>query len=179
MLLRMLITLALLLLSAVGSKASRCPPTDIVAQPQSSVLNFEPETTVPGSTSLRGLSLGSTRTKALNALLQLGFPLASARAADRQVNFCRGGVIVGTLRFDVADKLIKMELRPPFFGVANVVLREFADQIFEHYRVQTTKVTDDVCFQDATCFRGTTLSEQFLILRLADDIQLHVSPRTP
>jgi hypothetical protein len=100
--------------------------------------------------------------------MQLGFPIAFR--SDRQTDFC-----AGAMRFDEKDRVTKLELRPTYFGISKVVLREFADAVFEHYKVRPTKVDDDVCFADVTCFRGTTLNgEKFLLLRIGTDVVLHV-----
>jgi hypothetical protein len=58
-----------------------------------------------------------------------------------------------------------------------VHVREFADGVFQHYKVRPADDVDDVCFHDVTCFRGTTLTEKILILRIANDVQLHIMPR--
>jgi hypothetical protein len=79
-------------------------------------------------------------------------------------------------RFD-SGHIAKLELTPGYFSVGKLVLREFADSVFDHYKIRPVAVINDVCYHDITCFRGTTLSEQFLILRIGGDVQLHIYPR--
>jgi hypothetical protein len=67
------------------------------------------------------------------------------------------------------------EHRPTYFGISKVVLREFADAVFEHYKAWPTRVDDDVCFADVTCFRGMAPNgEKFLLLRIGTGVMLHV-----
>ena len=59
-------------------------------------------------------------------------------------------------------------------------LRDFADRVFEHYKVRPDEVADDACFQDVTCFRGRTEArEQFLILKINGLTRLYVRPLRP
>jgi hypothetical protein len=74
------------------------------------------------------------------------------------------------------NQLIGLELRPAFFEINEVVLREFADRVFEHYRVRSVVVDDDVCYGDVTCFRGTsTKGENFMIARIGGEVRLLVN----
>ena len=83
---------------------------------------------------------------------------------------------MGSMRFDENNQLATLELRPAFFEVNEVVLREFAVRIFEHYRVRPMIVDDDVCNSDLTCFRGTAMKgENFLIVRIGGAVRLQVS----
>lgn len=58
-----------------------------------------------------------------------------------------------------------------------IFVRKFADGLFEHCEVLSSRVGDDVCFQDVTCFRGVSkFGEQFLIMRIGTDVELYVRP---
>jgi hypothetical protein len=118
-----------------------------------------------------------TAEEAQNALGRLGFTMKSLASTLNSKDICRGATSVGTVRFDEYHRVAKLELSPLYFSVGRVVLREFADAVFDRYSVKPTQVADDICFWDVTCFRGSTLSEQFLILRIAEDVQLHVSKK--
>jgi hypothetical protein len=177
------VALVLFFLLSVSSKAIECPPQHVVEPPVSSVPVFTPETPTLDSSTFRGLRLGFSREEALSAVLRLGFLIAPTgfpipptwAVSGRHIALCRGDYVVGSLRFDENDQLVTLELRPAFFDVNQVALREFADQIFEHYRVRPV-VNDDVCSSDMTCFRGTTIKgENFLIVRIGGEVRLHVS----
>jgi hypothetical protein len=176
MALRVAIAVAVLALSPVGAIAGiHCPPLHVVNPAAGSVLIFTPEATSAEGTSIRGLSLGLSREAALNAVSQLEYSIAFP-SSDRNIDFCVGKDVVGSMRFTEENQLIKLELRPAYFGGGKVVLREFADRVFDYYGVRPTAANDDVCFSDVTCFRGTTSKgEKFLILRIGMDIMLHVS----
>jgi hypothetical protein len=139
---RMAGALTLLPLLAVSAMAggADCLSPHVALSPgdiENSLPRFEPEATDFEHTSFRGLSLGQNRQEALDAVLKLKFPITSkGSGSGRDVEFCAGDSVVGTLRFDEHDELIKLELRPAFFGVNKVVLREFADGVFEHYQVR-------------------------------------------
>src|SRR5262245_59245060 len=124
--------------------------------------------------SFRGLRLGMTERVAQSVVQGLGFALVPLKSSRSAMQICNGPTHVGTVRLDQYGSIFKIELSPEYFDVSNVVLREFADGVFEHYKVRPISVADDVCYHDATCFRGTTLNEQFLILRIAGDVQFHV-----
>lgn len=138
---------------------------------------FEPEiANADGYSSFRGLRLGLSRGEAQLALLRLKFTNAYP-PSDRAIDFCAGQTVVGTIRFDENSRVMKLELRPAYFAVNKLVLREFADELFQHYEVRPLRVDDDNCFADITCFRGTTTTEEFLILRIATDVLVHVVGR--
>lgn len=126
-------------------------------------------------TFFRGLRLGMSEPEARAAVQGLGFALVPLPSSHNAMHICMGLTDVGTIRFDQQGGIVKIELGPKFFAISKVVLREFADSIFEHYKVRRTSVADDVCLHDVTCFRGTTSSEQVLILRIAGDVQLHIA----
>ena len=169
------VTLVLFSLSSANSMAGcDCPSPHFVVPPVSSVPIFNPELTTVDSSSFRGLSLGFGRAEALNAVLRLGFVIVPA--SESHINFCRGDYVVGSMRFDENNQLATLELRPAFFEVNEVVLREFADRIFEHYRVRPMVVDDDVCNSDVACFRGTAMKgENVLIVRIGGAVRLQVS----
>lgn len=59
-------------------------------------------------------------------------------------------------------------------------VRAFADAVFKHYCVHRDETADDACFQDVTCFRGQTdAGENFLILRIGGEAELHVRRLRP
>jgi hypothetical protein len=139
---------------------------------------FEPESEQGSNyTSFRGLKLGMREQEAQEVVQRLGFALVALPGSRRAMHICMGQTQVGTVRFDQHGRIFKVELSPQFFAISKVVLREFADSIFEHYKVRLTSLADDVCYHDVTCFRGTTLSEQVLILRIAGDVQFHIGYR--
>src|SRR5215210_2719770 len=138
---------------------------------------FEPETADLDYTSLRGVSLDMTVSEVQQAVGRLGFLLLSPSSTDTTMDICNGQTRVGLVRFDENHRVVKLELSPLYFSIARVQLREFADAVFDRYRVRQAQVADDVCYADVTCFRGTTLAEQFLIVRITDDVQLHVSKK--
>jgi hypothetical protein len=131
---------------------------------------------VPENSSFRGLSLNMKADEAREMVQRLGFHLVGMPRSTA-MDICNGKEGVGTIRFDPRGNIRKLELSPEYFLVDKIVLREFADGVFEHYRVRPAKVPDDVCYHDVTCFRGTTRAERFLIVRIAGDTQLHVSQR--
>jgi hypothetical protein len=167
----------LFILSSLTSLAGNdCPPF-AVKPPVSSVPIFGSELTTFDSNSFRGLSLGLSRAEALNAVLRLGFAIAPTwSASEVHIDFCRGDHVVGSLRFDENNHLVSLDLRSAFFEINQVVLREFADQVFTHYRVHPLVVDDDVCYGDLTCFRGTASNgENFVIVRIGGETRLLVS----
>ena len=172
------VALVLFLMSGASSMAGYdCPPPLVVEPPVSLEPIFDPELATIDSSSFRGLSLGLSRAKALNAILRLGFAIAPTwSASEAHITFCRGDRAVGSLRFNDSNQLVTLELRPAFFEVNKMVLREFADQVFEHYRVRPLVVDDDVCYSDVACFRGTTTKgETFVIVRIGGEVRLLVN----
>jgi hypothetical protein len=140
---------------------------------------FDPAQAGFGSdyTSFRGLSLSMSKSEARKVLRQLGFDLVDYESTVTAMHICSGQTGVGTARFDKRGKINKLELSPLYFAVSKMNVREFADRVFEHYKVRRSANTDDICFQDVTCFRGTTLVERVLILRISNDVQFHITPR--
>ena len=174
---RAAVGLVLFVLSSVTSLAgNNCPPF-AAKPPVSSMPVFGPELTTFDSNSFRGLSLGLSRAEALNAVLRLGFAIVPTWSASQpHIDFCRGDRVVGNLRFDENNQLVALDLRSAFFEVNQVVLREFSDQVFAHYRVRQLVVDDDVCYSDLTCFRGkTTKGENIVIIRIGGEARLLVS----
>jgi hypothetical protein len=175
-----IIGLVVLALTSAIAEARDCRPIDEI-QPSpigidNSIPQFEPEPTAAvGNSSFRGLSLGSRLPEAEAAVQRFGLNL-QGHSADQKI-ICRGQAKIGVIRFDEDDKIRKLELSPAYFAVGHIVLREFADGVFRHYKVRSLGIADDVCYQDVTCFRGVSPEEQFLILRIAGDVQVHVSPR--
>jgi hypothetical protein len=174
---RATIALLVLILSSGRSIAGYdCPPY-VAGPPVSSVPVYEPELATSEGTSLRGLSLGLNRAEALNAVLRLGYAIAPTwSASESHITFCRGDRPIGSLRFNDDNQLITFEVRPAFFELNKVVLREFADSVFEHYRVRPVIEDDAVCYSDITCFKGTTRKgENFVIARIGGEVRLLVS----
>jgi hypothetical protein len=136
---------------------------------------FEPETVDMDYASLRGVSLDMTVSAVQQAIGRLGFFMLSPSSTDTTMDICNGQTRVGLIRFDENHRVVKLELSPLYFSIGQVHLREFVDAVFDRYSVKRAQVADDVCYADVTCFRGTTLAEQFLIVRIAADVQLHVS----
>ena len=122
---------------------------------------FEPETADFDYTSLRGVSLDMTASEVQEAVGRLGFLMLSPSSTDTTMDICNGQTRVGLIRFDENHRVVKLELSPLYFSIGRVQLREFADAVFDRYGVKRAQVADDVCYADVTCFRGTTLAEQF------------------
>jgi hypothetical protein len=127
-----------------------------LARPQ-----FQPATADLDYASLRGVSLDMTVSEVQQAVGRLGFLLLSPSSTDATMDICNGQTRVGLIRFDENHRVVKLELSPLYFSMGRVQLREFVDAVFDQYRVKRAQMIDDVCFADVTCFRGTTLAEQF------------------
>ena len=138
---------------------------------------FDPETADLDYTFLRGISLDMTASEVQQAIGSLGFLMLSPSSTGAAMDICNGQTRVGTIRFGENQRVMKLELGPLYFSVGRVHLREFADAVFDRYGVKRVQMVDDVCYADVTCFKGTTLAEQFLIVRITADVQLHVSKR--
>jgi hypothetical protein len=79
--------------------------------------------------------------------------------------------------FDRQGRMLRLSFKDRFFCDRPMFVRRFADALFERYGVTPTKVDDDVCFQDVTCFKGVSKhGERFLILRIGTDAGLYVRP---
>jgi hypothetical protein len=176
--------LMLAMLSSAASGAESCTCRHLAAPPLSRLgaenarPQFEPEANdLKGFSSFRGVRLDMQESDAQQALERLGYALVSLQTTETAREICSGGFSMGTLRFDAKRRVSKIELNPAYFGVGRTYLREFADDVFKRFAVRKVPVNDDVCFGDITCFRGTSSAEQFLILRIADDVQLHISHR--
>lgn len=177
--------LALVILNSTAIGAEPCTCKHLTAPPltrfgaENTRPLFEPENNdLKGVSSFRGVSLGMGEIEAQQALERLGFSLVALQTTEAAKEICRGPVSVGTLRFDPDHRVNKMELGPAFFNVGRTDLREFVEDVFKRFAVREAAATDDICFSDVTCFRGTSPAEQFLILRIAGDVQLHISRRS-
>jgi hypothetical protein len=138
---------------------------------------FEPESTdVSDYSSFRGLSLAMTEAEAAQALKRLRLTMVAQSSTRNAMDICRGKKNIGTIRFDENRRIEKLQLGPLYFLVGRIVLREFADDVFKRFDVHPS-VSDNICYWDVTCFKGTTSLEEFLILRITDDVQLHVSKK--
>jgi hypothetical protein len=127
------------------------------------------------ASSFRGLRLGTTRAQAEAAVQVAGFRLRGVVEDDPNMDICDGTTAVGTVRFDAAGRVRKLELKPEYFSAGGSGLREFADRLFQHYNVASPGAKDDVCFPGLTCFRGhTSAGERFMLLSITQDVQLHV-----
>ena len=73
--------------------------------------------------------------------------------------------------------MLRLDLKDRFFSDSPIFVRDLADRLFERYQVKTSKVDDDVCFQDVTCFKGLSkYGEQFLIMRFGTEADVYVRP---
>jgi len=174
--------LALAMLSSTAFGAEPCTCKHVKAPPlsrfgaENTRPQFEPELNdLKGFSSFRGVSLDMRESEAQQALERLGFTLVSLQTTETAREICSGSFSVGTLRFDAKRRVNKIELNPAYFGIGRTALREFADDVFKRFAVRQAAVSDDICYGDVTCFRGTSPAEQFLILRIAEDVQLHIS----
>lgn len=85
--------------------------------------------------------------------------------------------LIGQADFDRQGRMMRLSLKDRFFCNRAIFVRRFAEALFELYGVTPTKVADDVCFQDVTCFKGVSKhGEQFLILRIGTEADLYVRP---
>ena len=136
----------------------------------------EPATwTADPASSFRGLRLGISRRQAESALNTAGFSLRGMAPDDPNMDICDGADSVGSIRFDAAWRVKKLELRPGYFAAGDADLREFADEVFAHYKVAAPKLEDDICFPGLTCFKGLTAAgERFFLFSITHDVQLHV-----
>ncbi len=93
------------------------------------------------------------------------------------VNICKHGEEFGSAYFDRQGMMQRLSFKDRYFSDPPPFVRKFADELFERYGVEPARVRDDVCFQDVTCFRGTSKrGEQFLILRIGTEAELFVRP---
>jgi hypothetical protein len=127
------------------------------------------------ASSFRGLRLGLTRAQAEAVVREAGFGLAGVVQDDPNMDICDGTTSVGTVRFDAAGRVRKLEFKPEYFFAGGSGLRDFADRLFQHYNVASPGAKDDVCFPGLTCFRGRSpAGENFMLLNITQDVQLHV-----
>lgn len=127
------------------------------------------------ASSFRGLRLGLTRVQAEAAVREAGFGLRGVVQDDPNMDICDGKTVVGTVRFDAAGRVRKLEFKPEYFFAGGSGLREFADRLFQHYNVTSPGAKDDVCFPGLTCFRGRSpAGETFMLLSITQDVRLYV-----
>ena len=152
------------------SNDPRAPPS--VQETRS---RLDPEYHSSEPTVFRGLALNMKETEAKLALSTLGYQFG--RAVNSARDICDGKKGLGTVRFNQEGKIRKLEFSPDYFIASEIVLRKFADDLFSRYDVKTLKLSDDLCYPGVTCFRGISTFEKFLVLKIAGDIQVHISPR--
>jgi hypothetical protein len=138
-----------------------------------------PSIEVSGYSSFRGISLASRPDDVKRIAHSLGFHVGInyfiGEASASTVEFCKGGKIVGRADFDRDGQMLRLALKDRFFSDSPIFVRDLADGLFERYQVETSKVDDDVCFQDVTCFKGLSkYGEQFLIMRFGTEAELYV-----
>jgi hypothetical protein len=131
--------------------------------------------------SFRGIGLASRPIDVQWRAQSLGFAtMTSHYVGDTEVaavDICAQGEPVGRADFDRQAKMVRLSLKERFFSDTPIFVRRFADDLFERYKIKPSKVDDDVCFQDVTCFKGVSkYGEHFLILRIGTDAELYVSP---
>jgi hypothetical protein len=134
------------------------------------------------SSSFRGIGLSSQPDDVRWRAQSLGFETITWKLVGSDVvssvGICANRIEIGRADFDRAGKMIRLALKQRFFSEKPIFVRRFADDLFEFYDVQPTKVDDDVCFQDVTCFKGVSrYGERFLILRIGSSTELFVRPQ--
>lgn len=140
-----------------------------------------PSTEVSGYSSFRGMSLASRPDELQRLVRSLGFSAGiyhfiGGRSVSA-VEFCKGHQMVGRADFDRDGRMLRLALKDRFFSNSPIFVRDLADGLFERYQIETSKVDDDVCFQDVTCFKGLSKhGEQFLIMRFGTEAELYVRP---
>jgi len=156
---------------------------DNCAKPDEAMVVAPPPVKQEYYTSFRGISLSNRPDNVRWNAQSLGFDTMTSyfvggnnvSAITIAINFDE----VGRADFDRTGKMVRLALKQRFFSDKPIFVRKFADDLFESYEIQTSKVDDDVCFQDVTCFRGTSkFGEQFLILRIGTDVELYVRPES-
>jgi hypothetical protein len=131
-------------------------------------------------TAFKGISLGSRPGDVAASSLRNGFRIHAASfvaqpQAISSIHICRGNADVGIVDFDENGRALRIGLQTGYFFERPITVRDFAEAVFKHYSVRRDEIADDNCFQDVTCFRGRTKArEQFLILKIGGEIQLHV-----
>jgi len=131
--------------------------------------------------SFRGISLSSRPDNVRWRAQSLGFDTVTSYFVGSDnvsaVAIAINGMEVGRADFDQTGKMLRLALKLRFFSKKPIFVRKFADDLFGSYEVRTSKVEDDVCFQDVTCFKGISkFGEQFLIMRIGTDVELYVRP---
>ena len=130
--------------------------------------------------SFRGISLGSSPAEVTAIAATLGFEASVSTyvgqdTAVSAIDLCTNEYSVAHADFDRSGQIIRLTIQESFFPEAPVPVQNYAAAIFKRYRVKTTVVADDVCFQDVTCFKGISRAdEQFLIMRFGTRAELYV-----
>jgi hypothetical protein len=132
--------------------AFRCIETD-------EVVKIAPQpATQQNQSSFRGIGLASRPVDVQWRAQSLGFVTQTSHyigdTAIAAVDICAQGEAVGRADFDRQAKMVRLSLKERFFSDTPTFVRRFADDLFERYKIAPSKVDDDVCFQDVTCFRG-------------------------
>lgn len=132
------------------------------------------------NSSFRGIGLFSPPDNVRWRSQSLGFETVTSSFVGGGISAITIGIDgneFGRADFDRSGRMLRLALKQKFFVGKPIFVRKFADELFEDYAVRPTKVDDDVCFQDVTCFRGVSkYGEQSLILRIGTEAELYVSP---
>jgi hypothetical protein len=137
--------------------------------------------------SFKGITLGITPGEVAATLFREGFEIwintyISPKDTVSSFEIChpRGKELIGWVEFDQREHAQRLTFQPSFFFREDITIRDFADRVFQHYKVRRDEVADDACFQDVTCFKGrTNAGEQFLILRINGATRLYVRALRP
>jgi hypothetical protein len=163
---------------AFGGSCCDVSHNALQAPPQTSGI---PSTEVAGYSSFRGISLASRPDEVYRLAHAFGFDVGISNFVGENsvsaVEFCQHGNTVGRADFNRDGQMSRLALKDRFFSDSPIFVRDLADGLFERYQVKTSKVDDDVCFQDVTCFKGVSkYGEQFLIMRFGTEAELYVRP---
>jgi hypothetical protein len=172
---RVVILAISILLIFAGEKAFSCAKPD-------KIMTVAPRPVIEAYySSFRGISLASRPDNVRWRAQSLGFDTITSYFVGSDnvsaVAIAIDGNEVGRADFDRSGKMVRLALKLRFFSEEPIFVRKFADDLFGSYKVETSKVEDDVCFQDITCFKGVSkFGEQFLIMRIGTDVELYVRP---
>ena len=131
------------------------------------------------ASSFRGLRLGQTPFETIE-IIHREFPTSGIWWSGNTLELWYSAArLIASIRFDENERTNKFEFSPAFFGSDRIHTREFADSVFEHYRIGPIDQKDDLCFSQSTCFQGTSQAKEFfLIFTITGEVQFHVfAPR--
>lgn len=134
--------------------------------------------------SFRGIGLSSRPEQlrgiahALGLDTRTSFPVGDQTTVSG-VDICKDGETIGHAAFDPKGNMLRLWLKDHFFSDKPIFVRDFADALFERYKVRQAEDDDDNCFQTMTCFKGrSAYGEEFLIMRFGKQAELFVRPAT-